>query len=147
MSARRARALRDVLHASQRAGSAAPRSARAFFLQLRRLVAVAAVAPAVFVTEHLKAEHAALPVRWTAAGRTARYLGRLPCAGKVADDARGLFDHGEELHPPLATGTRRAEPPTLATERYQPALPAPLAPELRKAPGLRTICRQSEVQG
>ena len=59
MSARRARALRVVLLASQRAGYAAPRSARAFLLQLRRLVSVAAVAPAVvFVTEHLKAEHA-----------------------------------------------------------------------------------------
>ena len=54
MSARPARALRDVLLASQRAGYAAPRSARAFLLQLRRLVSVAAVAPAVvFVTEHL----------------------------------------------------------------------------------------------
>ena len=78
MVARRARALRFVLLASQRAGYAAPRPFRAFLLQLRRLVSVVAVAPAlIFVTEHLAAEHAALPVRGTAAWRTAWDLGRI----------------------------------------------------------------------
>jgi hypothetical protein len=33
------------------------------------------------------------------------YLGRLTRPGKVAGDARGIFDQREQLHPPLAGGT------------------------------------------
>src|SRR4029453_5555427 len=60
---------------AQGADRSTPRPAARSRSALRRLVCPAAVT-SVLVTERLPAEDAALPVRWAAARRAARYLGR-----------------------------------------------------------------------
>ena len=52
--------------------------------------APAAFPAVVLLTEHLPAQHAALPIRRTAPRRAALYSGRLPRLGEGARDARGI---------------------------------------------------------
>ena len=46
--------------------------------------------------------------------RALRHLGRLARRGELAGHPRGLSDHGEEIHPPLATGTAVAASTAMA---------------------------------
>ena len=52
------------------------------------------------------AQDAALPVRRTARGRPRRRLGGLAETAEVARDARGVGDHREQTHAPLASRAR-----------------------------------------
>jgi len=73
---------------AKRADRAAPWSPRAV-APLRHLVCPAAAPPGlVLLTQHLPAQHAALPVRRTGPRRATRNLGRLPRRGEGAGDAR-----------------------------------------------------------
>ncbi len=49
-------------------------------------------------------EGPALPVGWAATGRATRHLGQFACRSPVAGNTHGVLHHGEQSHPPLATG-------------------------------------------
>ena len=109
----------------ERADDSAPRSP-ALSPPLRHLVCPAAVPPAlVLLTEHLAAQHAALPIRRTATRRPARHLGRLPHRGEVPGDARRIFDQREQPHPPLAPGAGENIHREGARQKFRPRAVAP----------------------
>jgi len=72
------------------------------------------------VTLRLKAEHAALPVGRTAARRAARRLDRLARSSQVAGDAHGVLHHGEQLHPPLASGANEGVHREGTLQKFRP---------------------------
>ena len=80
----------------QRADDRAPAGSEPRGASLLRLLAcpVAVAAPALLVSEHLTAEHLALPVRRTSARRAAGHLGRLARGGS---DMSALARPGEVL--------------------------------------------------
>jgi len=67
---------------------------------LRCLVASAVA----LVTERLSPEHLALPVGWSAGQRASGHFGQFTRGSQIAGDAHGVLHHGEQPHPPLATG-------------------------------------------
>ena len=95
---------------------------------LPRLVSPAAVTPAfVLVACGLPAQEAALSVRRATVWAAARHLGRLANGREVAGDTRGVGDHGEQSHAPLALGTGEDVHGERARQKLRPrGYPPPL---------------------
>ena len=74
--------------------------------------------------------------------RTARHLGRFPRCGELAGDARGLFEHDEQLNPALASGTGEHIHGDGARQELRPT-----GGILRRAPALRTRRSPGASQG
>ncbi len=68
------------------------------------LVASAGVRALDLVTERLSPEYLALPVGRSAGRRAVGHVGQFTGRSQIAGDAHGVLHHGEQPHPPLATG-------------------------------------------
>ena len=85
----------------RRAQTPPPRGPPRAIAPLRHIICTATATPALsFLAKHLPAEHTALPVGRTAAGRTAGHLGHLQGGGELAGDAHGTLDQREQLQLP-----------------------------------------------